>query len=195
MPPVCPDFSDIVNPPTSAPIPFESVVVTNVEGLTSSDELRKAAVDHMKLLGNNYVGIPHDRDPVNEFINPSLFPMTYPTLFPYDIGGCEKRRKTPLGMRTHIKHFLFNLSDRRFQEHYSFLSGRFGCCSLTSHPVQIGVVILLAPSFLEMKLLAMGCLNSREDDLLLHSTNNTVLRVPTAAACSLEPEEPARDRQ
>ncbi|KAJ7433342.1 hypothetical protein B0H11DRAFT_1732885, partial [Mycena galericulata] len=102
----CPDLSDIVNPPTaSAPIPFESVVVTNIDGHASSNELRKAAVEHMKLPGKNYVGIPHDRDPVNEFNNPSLFPMIYPTLFPYGLGGCEdKRRKTPLGMHTHIKH-------------------------------------------------------------------------------------------
>ncbi|KAJ7934458.1 hypothetical protein B0H13DRAFT_1591507 [Mycena leptocephala] len=94
---VCPDFSDIVNPPASAPIPFESVVVTNVEGITSSNELSKAAVDHMKLPGKNYVGIPHDRDPVNEFKNSLLFPMIYPTLLPCGVGGCEdKGRKTPL---------------------------------------------------------------------------------------------------
>ncbi|KAJ7748829.1 hypothetical protein DFH07DRAFT_691796, partial [Mycena maculata] len=105
MPPVCPDLADILNPPASAPIAFESVVVTDVEGHASSNELRKAAVEHMKLPGKNYVGIPHERDPVNEFKNPSLFPMIYPTLFPYGIGGCEdRRRKTPLGMRTHIKH-------------------------------------------------------------------------------------------
>ncbi|KAJ7475571.1 hypothetical protein B0H11DRAFT_1646874, partial [Mycena galericulata] len=101
----CPDLSNIRNPPTSQPIPFESVVVANVDGLTSSNELRRAAIDHMKLPGKNYVGIPHDRDPVNEFNNPSLFPMIYPTLFPYGIGGCEdKRRRTPLSMRTHVKH-------------------------------------------------------------------------------------------
>lgn len=104
-PPACPDFSDIVNPPTSAPIPFESVVVSNVEGHTSSNELRKAAVEHMKLPGNNYVGIPHYHNPVNEFKNPSLFPMIYPSLFLSRIGGCEdSRHKTPLGMRAHIKH-------------------------------------------------------------------------------------------
>ncbi|KAJ7086533.1 hypothetical protein C8R44DRAFT_531715, partial [Mycena epipterygia] len=100
-----PDLSNIVNPPTSEPFPFESVVVANVEGHTSPNELRKAAIDHMNLPGSNYLGIPHDRDPVNEFKNPSLFPMIYPTLYPYGIGGCEDlRRRTPLSMRTHIKH-------------------------------------------------------------------------------------------
>ncbi|KAJ6483746.1 hypothetical protein C8R47DRAFT_913759, partial [Mycena vitilis] len=100
-----PNLSDILNPPAGLPIPFDSVVITDVEGHATSNELRKAAVEHMKIPGNNYVGIPHDKDPVNEFKNPSLFPMIYPTLYPYGIGGCEdKRRKTPLSMRSHIKH-------------------------------------------------------------------------------------------
>ncbi|KAJ7065127.1 hypothetical protein B0H15DRAFT_926039 [Mycena belliarum] len=105
------------------PIPFESVMVANIEGHTSPNELRKAAIDHMKLPGSNYVGIPHDRSPVNEFNNPALLPMIYPTLYPYGLGGCEGyengseevriwgERRTPLSMRAHIKH-LFNISDR-----------------------------------------------------------------------------------
>ncbi|KAJ6467327.1 hypothetical protein C8R45DRAFT_757791, partial [Mycena sanguinolenta] len=105
VPIVQPDISTILNPPTASPMPFESVVIANVDGHTSPAELRRAAVEHMKLPGSNYIGIPHDRDPVNEFQNPSLFPMIYPTLFPYGIGGCEdKRRRTPLSMKTHIKH-------------------------------------------------------------------------------------------
>ncbi|KAJ7084912.1 hypothetical protein B0H15DRAFT_783554 [Mycena belliarum] len=133
---VSPILSDILNPPTTDPIPFESVMVANIEGHTSPNELRKAAIDHMKLPGSNYVGIPHDRSPVNEFNNPALLPMIYPTLYPYGLGGCEGyengseevriwgERRTPLSMRAHIKH-LFNISDRRFQEHYSFLFTAF----------------------------------------------------------------------
>ncbi|KAJ7467259.1 hypothetical protein B0H11DRAFT_1715012, partial [Mycena galericulata] len=49
-----PDLSDIVNPPASEPFPFESVVVANVDGHISSNELRKAAIEHMKLPGKNY---------------------------------------------------------------------------------------------------------------------------------------------
>ncbi|KAJ7504079.1 hypothetical protein B0H11DRAFT_1608502, partial [Mycena galericulata] len=110
-PDALPDLFDIVNPPASEPLPFESVVVANVDGHTSPNELRKAAIHQQidiliaALWGKNYVGIPHDKNPVNEFKNPALFPMIYPTLFPYGIGGCEDaRRRTPLGMRTHIKH-------------------------------------------------------------------------------------------
>ncbi|KAJ7667189.1 hypothetical protein B0H17DRAFT_834371, partial [Mycena rosella] len=99
------DLMATMSPPTTKPIPFESVVVMDVEGHASSNELRQAAINHMNLSGKNYLGIPHDKNPANEFNNPSLFPMTYPTLYPYGIGGCEdKRRQTPLSMKTHIKH-------------------------------------------------------------------------------------------
>ncbi|KAJ6548847.1 hypothetical protein B0H19DRAFT_1211594 [Mycena capillaripes] len=99
--PKCSDADDLSIEPTA--------------GHASSNELRQAAIKHMNMPGNNYLGIPHEKHPVNEFDNPALFPMIYPTLYPYGIGGCEdKRRQTPLTMKTHIKH-LFNLSDRRFQ--------------------------------------------------------------------------------
>ncbi|KAJ6557446.1 hypothetical protein B0H19DRAFT_946605 [Mycena capillaripes] len=120
-----PVLSDILHPPTIAPISFDSVVVTDLDGHTSPNELRRAAVEHLKMPGKNYIGIPHDSNPVNEFKNPALFPMMYPTLYPYGIGGCEdRRRKSPLSMRSHVKH-LFNISDRRFQTHYSFLFTAF----------------------------------------------------------------------
>ncbi|KAJ6530742.1 hypothetical protein B0H19DRAFT_967308, partial [Mycena capillaripes] len=49
----------------------------------------------------------------------------YPTLFPYGLGGFEdSNRRTKLGFKRHVKH-LFNLADRRFQEHYSFLFTTF----------------------------------------------------------------------
>ncbi|KAJ7506421.1 hypothetical protein B0H11DRAFT_1903795 [Mycena galericulata] len=60
-PDACPDFSDIVNPPASEPLPLESVVVANVDRHTCPNELRKAAIDHLELPGKNYVGIPHDK--------------------------------------------------------------------------------------------------------------------------------------
>ncbi|KAJ7932933.1 hypothetical protein B0H13DRAFT_1856544 [Mycena leptocephala] len=105
--------------PPAAPL---SVVVTDVDGNAPANELRAAAVAHMKKPGSNYVEIPHDPHPSQEFRNPHLFPMMYrdPTLFPYGLGGFEdKDRRTRLGFKRHVKH-LFNLADRRFQEHYSF---------------------------------------------------------------------------
>ncbi|KAJ7677861.1 hypothetical protein DFH06DRAFT_909528, partial [Mycena polygramma] len=99
-----PDLAEILKPaPTS--IPFESVVVADVNGDAPSHELRSAALEHMKKKGSNYIELPHDPNPANEFNNPHLFPMMYPTLFPYGIGGPEdSRRPTKLSFKRHIKH-------------------------------------------------------------------------------------------
>ncbi|KAG2110212.1 uncharacterized protein F5147DRAFT_574833 [Suillus discolor] len=100
---------------------FENVVVTDVDGNASANELRAAAVHHIKNKGGGYVQVPHNPQPVNEFFNLNLFPMIYPTLFPYGLGGFEDHlRPEPLLIKRHVKH-LFNLADCRFQEHYSFL--------------------------------------------------------------------------
>ena len=104
---------------------FDRVVITDVDGHASTNELRAAAVRHIKNKGGGYIQIPHDPEPVNEFLNPTLFPLIYPTLFPYGLGGFEDRlRSEPLSMKRHVKH-LFNLADRCFQEHYSFLFTAF----------------------------------------------------------------------
>ncbi|KAJ6451244.1 hypothetical protein C8R47DRAFT_951790, partial [Mycena vitilis] len=94
----------IFNPPPSS-IPFQSVVVADVDGNAPSSELRSAALAHMKRPGSNYIELPHDPNPANEFNNPSLFPMMYPTLFPYGIGGLEDcHRPSRLSFKRHIKH-------------------------------------------------------------------------------------------
>ena len=100
---------------------FENVVVTDVDGNASSNQLWAAAMCHIKEKGGGYIQIPHDSKPVNEFFNPDLFPMIYPTLYPYGIGGFEhSHREVCVSLKKHVKH-LFNLSDRRFQEHHSFM--------------------------------------------------------------------------
>jgi hypothetical protein len=100
---------------------FENVVVTDVDGDASSNQLRVAAVHHVKEKGRGYIEIPHGLKPVNEFFNPDLFLMIYPTLYLYGIGGFEDHhREVPVSLKRHVKH-LFNMSDRRFQEHHSFM--------------------------------------------------------------------------
>lgn len=100
---------------------FENVVVTDIDGNATSNQLRAAAMRHVKEKKGGYIEVPHDSKPVNEFFNPELFPMIYPTLYPYGIGGFEdSHREVPVSLKRHVKH-LFNLSDRRFQEHYSFM--------------------------------------------------------------------------
>src|ERR1700678_1083309 len=105
-------------------IPFQNVVITDIDGHAPPHELRAAALRHIKK-GGGYIQIPHDPTPVNEFCNPSLFPMIYPSLFPYGIGGFEDNtRQIPISMKRHVKH-LCGMSDKRFQEHYSFMFTAF----------------------------------------------------------------------
>ncbi|KAJ3809820.1 hypothetical protein F5876DRAFT_43103 [Lentinula aff. lateritia] len=85
---------------------FESVVIADVDGNATVNELRAAAMRHIKK-GGAYVKIPHGGSPVNEFFNSLLFPMIYPTLFPYGIGGFEDyRHEYPVSMKWHIKQLL-----------------------------------------------------------------------------------------
>ncbi|KAJ7024140.1 hypothetical protein C8F04DRAFT_881201, partial [Mycena alexandri] len=102
--PDVPELTEILRaPPTS--VPFQSVVVADVDGNAPSHELRSAALKHLQRPGSNYIEIPHDPNPANEFNNPHLFPMMYPTLFPYGLGGLEdKQRRTRLGFKRHVKH-------------------------------------------------------------------------------------------
>ncbi|KAJ4472790.1 hypothetical protein C8J55DRAFT_389475, partial [Lentinula edodes] len=84
---------------------FESVVIADVDGGSSANDLRATAIRHIKGKGGAYIKIPHDPLPVNEFMNPSLFPMIYPTLFPYGIGGFEDyKRRVSVSMKRHVKH-------------------------------------------------------------------------------------------
>jgi hypothetical protein len=114
-----PDDSQLP-PDESSQIEFSNVVITDVDAHAPANDLKAAALRHFKQ-GGAFLAVPHEPVPVNEFFNPSLFPMLYPTLFPYGIGGVEdKRRTVAISFENHIKHFL-SLADRRFQEHYSFI--------------------------------------------------------------------------
>ena len=107
-------------PDESARIEFANVVITDVDAHAPANDLKAAALRHFKQ-GGGFLAVTHEPTPVNEFFNPSLFPMLYPTLFPYGIGGIEDRRRTvAIGFENHVRHLL-SLADRRFQEHYSFL--------------------------------------------------------------------------
>ncbi|KAG1725695.1 uncharacterized protein EDB91DRAFT_1062031 [Suillus paluster] len=119
------DLFDSVSHSVESRSNFESVVVTDVDGHASANELRAVAVHHIKNKGGGYVQIPHDPEPVNEFFQPELFSMIYPTLFLYGLGGFEDHLHSErLSIKRHVKH-LFNLADRCFQEHYSFLFTAF----------------------------------------------------------------------
>ena len=69
-------------------------MITDVDGAAPANELRAAAIRHVKKKGGGYIEINHDPTPVNEFFNPEMFPMIYPTLFPYGIGGFENQNRS-----------------------------------------------------------------------------------------------------
>ncbi|KAJ7251180.1 hypothetical protein B0H12DRAFT_1202807 [Mycena haematopus] len=94
-----------VQPSDSAStVPFQNVIIADVDCHASSNELRVAALRHVKKKGGGYIQIPHDHDPANEFEKDSLLlPMIYPTLFPYGIGGPEdSKRPVPLSLKRHM---------------------------------------------------------------------------------------------
>ncbi|KAJ6586318.1 hypothetical protein DFH09DRAFT_1245666 [Mycena vulgaris] len=87
-------------------IPFQNIMIADVDCHASSNELRAAALRHVKKSGGGYVQIPHDREPANEFKKDSLlFSLIYPTLFPYGIGGPnDSKRRVPVSLKCHVKH-------------------------------------------------------------------------------------------
>ncbi|KAK0184665.1 hypothetical protein F5146DRAFT_1106012 [Armillaria mellea] len=92
-------------PVTPDNIPWNSVVITDVYNDVSSNKLKAAALTHVKTNGSGYIEVCHDPVPVNEFNNPALFPLMYPTLFPYGIGGLEDRQcLTNLGFEAHVSN-------------------------------------------------------------------------------------------
>ncbi|KAJ3761498.1 hypothetical protein EV360DRAFT_92986 [Lentinula raphanica] len=77
----------------SPPVTFDKVVITDVDASATSNQLRAAALRHVQNNGS-FVQIPHAAQPANEFVNPVLFPLIYPTLFPYGIGGFEHSHRS-----------------------------------------------------------------------------------------------------
>ncbi|KAJ3575596.1 hypothetical protein NP233_g981 [Leucocoprinus birnbaumii] len=95
-------------------ISFENVIISDVDATSSGSELKLAALRHFKTQGLAYLQIPHDPFPVNEFFNPDLFPLIYPTLYPYGLGGFEDRLRNPeMSMKKHVRN-LCSRKDRRF---------------------------------------------------------------------------------
>ncbi|KZO95864.1 hypothetical protein CALVIDRAFT_482310, partial [Calocera viscosa TUFC12733] len=70
-----------------------------------AQELQAAALRHLKQHGRGFVQVPHGARPMNEFYEPELLPLTYPTLFPYGTGGLEDRQRlATLSFERHARH-------------------------------------------------------------------------------------------
>ena len=102
-------------------VAFENVVISDVQGSATSNELRAAAFRHVKTKGKGYIQVGRESQAINEFNNPAMLPMCYPTLFPYGIGGSDDpNRPNPISLKRQSRHF-FSTRDQRFQLHYSFM--------------------------------------------------------------------------
>ena len=102
-------------------IAFENAVISDVQGSATSNKLRAAAFRHMKMKGKGYIQVTRESQAINEFNNPAMLPMCYPTLFPYGIGGSDDcDRPNPISLKRQARHF-FSTRDQRFQLHYSFM--------------------------------------------------------------------------
>ncbi|KAG0693547.1 hypothetical protein DFH29DRAFT_784184, partial [Suillus ampliporus] len=89
----------------SSNVDFQNVVVADVYVHALANELSAAALRHVKNNGGGYIQIPHGPQPVNEFHNPSMFLMMYPTLYPYGLGGFEDdSRSVRMSMKRHVRH-------------------------------------------------------------------------------------------
>src|SRR5258708_75011 len=100
--------------------PLQNVVITDIDmNDVSANQLTAAAMMHLTS-GKDYIAIPHESSPCNEYDYEHLFPLLYPTLFPYGTGCFNQKRKSLLSFQSQGSHF-FSLQDTRFQEHYSFL--------------------------------------------------------------------------
>ncbi|KAF9516209.1 hypothetical protein BS47DRAFT_1292747, partial [Hydnum rufescens UP504] len=83
---------------------FENVVVTDVDMHDiSSNQMAAAAMQHLKK-GKPYLQIMHGSEPVNEYDDENLFPLLYPTLFPYGKGGFLKSRTSPISFEKQARH-------------------------------------------------------------------------------------------
>ena len=99
---------------------MENVGIANLDmNHVSSNAMKAAALKHLKD-GGGYLAVQHGSQPVSEYDDENLFPLLYPTLFPYGTGGFSKCQKTKLSFEALGQHYL-GLFDKRFQEHYSFM--------------------------------------------------------------------------
>ncbi|THV00421.1 hypothetical protein K435DRAFT_657292, partial [Dendrothele bispora CBS 962.96] len=92
-------------PESGREVLFERAVVTDVSRNETASVLKRAASRHVKQNYGSYVRMPHGSHLATEFNNESLFPMMYPTLFPYGLGGFDcSSRSVPITMKAQVKH-------------------------------------------------------------------------------------------
>ena len=97
-----------------------------VHGLTSdrisgktTEQLKSLALNHMQ--NNGFaLGIGHAAEPESIFNNPDLYPLAFPWLFPYGLGGIKNDRQVRVSESARIRHLLM-YHDKRFQLDPTFI--------------------------------------------------------------------------
>ncbi|KAF8344829.1 hypothetical protein F5887DRAFT_839825, partial [Amanita rubescens] len=85
-------------------IPFENVIITDLDQSATPQQMREAALKHLQS-GKKFFMYGHAPKPEMEYRNPNLFPSLYPTLYPYGVGGFEDPRHHPkISMKAHIRY-------------------------------------------------------------------------------------------
>jgi len=97
-----------------------------VHGLTS-DRLSGKTTEQLKSLAFNHMendgfalGIGHGAEPESIWNNPDLYPLAFPWLFPYGLGGIKNDRQVHVSESARIKHLLMYY-DKRFQLDPTFI--------------------------------------------------------------------------
>jgi len=91
-----------------------------VHGLTSdrlfgktTEQLKSLVLNHME--NNGFaLGIGHAAEPESIFNNPDLYPLAFPWLFPYGLGGIKNDKQVHVSESARIRHLLM-YHDKRFQ--------------------------------------------------------------------------------
>jgi hypothetical protein len=83
----------------------------------SQSTLFSAASENLKFNDKTMVKIKRSSQVASPWNNASFWPLAFPTLFPYGVGGCNDIRPK---LHIWIRHLL-NLRDNRFRLHYSFM--------------------------------------------------------------------------
>ena len=97
-----------------------------IHGLTSdrlagktTEQLKSLAFNHMENNGSA-LGIGHAAEPESIFDNPDLYPLAFPWLFPYGLGGIKNDKQIHVSEAARVKHLLM-YHDKRFQLDPTFI--------------------------------------------------------------------------
>jgi hypothetical protein len=104
----------------------EGMCSLTVHGLTGEEyanattkTLKAIALKHLDNMGK-IIAMGHAKNPESTWRNPKLYPMIFPWLFPYGLGGIGNEiHKGLLSDAAHKKHLLM-YHDKRFQRDHEF---------------------------------------------------------------------------